>query len=98
MNIFTSVILGALIIESTCETLKLLFIEKQFNLIQFGSLVFGVVFSIAYNLDLVSLVGLSSTIPYVGCVITGILLSRGSGFIHDFLDAMFNIMDKTEVK
>lgn len=43
---------------------------------------------IAYNADILAMNGLVSTIPYIGCVITGIAASRGSNYFFDFLKAI----------
>ena len=49
------------------------------------SLIFGVTVAIAYKLDLLSNFNLNSQIPYIGNILTGILLSRGSNYIFDLL-------------
>ena len=50
-----------------------------------ASLVLGVTIAIAYSLDLPSYFNLNSQIPYLGNILTGILLSRGSNYIFDLL-------------
>ncbi|MCY6484561.1 hypothetical protein OW763_09430 [Clostridium aestuarii] len=47
------------------------------------SILIGLIFCIFYNLDFPDMCGLTSTINYVGEIITGILISRGSNVIHD---------------
>ena len=49
------------------------------------SLTLGIVVAIGYNLDLPSYLNLNSHIPYLGNILTGILLSRGSNYIFDLL-------------
>ena len=55
------------------------------------SLVFGIFIAVAYKIDLLKLVSIESEIPYIGCVLTGILFSSGSNYIHDILKTL-NIM------
>ena len=55
------------------------------------SLIFGIFIAVAYKIDILKLANIESEIPYVGSVLTGILFSRGSNYIHDILQA-FNIM------
>ena len=52
------------------------------------SLIFGIFIAIAYKIDLLNLVDIKSEIPYVGSVLTGILFSRGSNYIHDVLKTL----------
>jgi hypothetical protein len=44
----------------------------------------GVVLSVLYKADLLALVGLDSPIPIVGYILTGLIIGRGSNFVHDF--------------
>jgi hypothetical protein len=44
----------------------------------------GVALCILYNADLLALVGLVSPWPWIGSVITGIIIGRGANFVHDF--------------
>lgn len=54
------------------------------------SMVLGVIIAVAYKLDLPAHFNLKSQIPYVGCVLTGILLSRGSNYVFDLLGKLSN--------
>ena len=44
----------------------------------------GIALCITYRVDLLAFFNLTSPWPWVGWVITGILIGRGSNFIHDF--------------
>lgn len=55
------------------------------------SLILGIFVSITYNIDLLKLVNIESTIPYVGCILTGILFSRGSNYIYDLINNIIKI-------
>ena len=61
--------------------------NKTFGLMLF-SIILGVTIAVAYKLDLPAYFNLTSEIPYVGCILTGILLSRGSNYIFDLLDKL----------
>ena len=54
------------------------------------SLVLGIIVAVAYKLDLPSYFNLKSDIPYVGCTLTGILLSRGSNYVFDLIAKISN--------
>lgn len=47
--------------------------------------VFGVLVALVFNIDAFSIAGYSSTVPYVGCILTGIILSAGSVAIHELI-------------
>jgi len=47
------------------------------------SAVIGVVLCIAARVDALSALGVEITVPFIGQAITGLLVSRGSNFLHD---------------
>lgn len=49
------------------------------------SIVLGVVVAIGFGVDLFAMFGLTSTIPYLGTVLSGLLMSRGANYINDIL-------------
>ena len=49
------------------------------------SIVFGIIIAVCYKLDILSMVGVKSDIPYIGCVFSGILFSRGANYIFDLI-------------
>lgn len=55
------------------------------------SIILGITIAVAYGLDLPEYFNLKSKIPYVGAVITGILLSRGSNYIYDLLTSISKV-------
>ena len=46
------------------------------------SLVFGIFIAVAYKIDLSKLANIESEIPYIGCVLTGILFLRGWNYVR----------------
>lgn len=80
------IIVLSIICESVWQTLKLTWQkDKYLTMDNAGAIIVGLVIAFTTNLDILSIVGIESEIPYIGVVLTGILLSRGSNFIHDLL-------------
>ena len=79
------VVMVALIAESVWETLKMTWQEGKVSIDRIGALVVALLLAIGTRLDLLSLLDIKTSIPYLGVVLTGILISRGSNFIHDLL-------------
>ena len=50
------------------------------------------------RLDMLSLLGIETVIPFLGIILTGILISRGSNFIHDLLVRLSNKNTDVEFK
>lgn len=50
----------------------------------------GVAVALAYKADLLAMLGLNGISPYVGQVITGLILGRGSNYLNDFVSRVRN--------
>ena len=93
MSIVT-IITIALVVEAIWETLKVIWQEGKINVNTIGALIVGIAVSILAKIDIFAMQGISLSIPLVGWILTGILMSRGANFIHD----LFNKLgDKEEV-
>ena len=81
----------AVLIEGIITYTNQFLVQESFCWQMALSLVLGIIVAIAYKLDLPSYFNLKSDIPYVGCVLTGILLSRGSNYLFDILNKLISI-------
>lgn len=75
----------ALICEAVWESIKMVWQEGKLSIDRIGALVIGVLIAVGAGLDLPAIVKIPVAIPYVGMVLTGILISRGANFIHDLV-------------
>ena len=58
-------------------------------LIRYSAATIGVLLCIAYRADLLVLANLHAPLPWIGYLITGILIGRGANFVHDFTSTWF---------
>ena len=75
----------AILIEAIITYLKTWVVDKKLQWQVIVSVILGVIVSIAYGLDIPAAVGITCAVPYIGCAITGILISRGSNYIFDLI-------------
>lgn len=85
MTEFFSLFLLAVVVEATVTYVQEWFVNKNFNWKQILAAIFGVIVAIGYNLDFIAMFGLHSVIPYLGVILTGLAISRGSNFIADLV-------------
>ena len=85
MKEFLAIFLLAIIVEGIVEWLKTIFKSGKFNLKTFIALLVGIVVCVGTKIDLFFILGVPIFWPYVGSALTGILISRGSNYIHDFV-------------
>ncbi len=87
----TQVISFAVLVESLVTYFREFCVCENFSFSMLFSIVLGVLIAVAYKLDLPEHLNLKSSIPYVGNILTGILISRGSNYIYDVLKSVNNI-------
>lgn len=81
----TQLLIVAMLIEAVWETSKMVWQNGKLQIDRIGTLVIGLVMAFALRIDLLNMMGITSFIPYVGTVMTGVLISRGSSYIHDIV-------------
>lgn len=89
-NIF-AFICCAILVEATITYLNQFFVQGQFAWQMLASIGFGILLAIAYKLDLPEYFDIKSHIPFVGQIITGILISRGANYFYDLIGKITNI-------
>jgi hypothetical protein len=53
--------------------------------LRYISALVGIGLSLVYGADLLAIFGVEAGVPYVGSVLTGVLIGRGSNYVHDFV-------------
>ena len=53
--------------------------------VKFVALALGIGFAMVYKLDLLAMFGFEAISPYVGYIVTGIIIGRGSNYVNDFM-------------
>lgn len=96
MSILSLIVL-ALIGESVWENAKMLWQNGKINFDKIGALVIGLLLAIGARVDLLEMVGIHLYIPWLGIILTGLLISRGANFMHDLLTSISNIQNNTKV-
>lgn len=87
----------AMLCESVWQSIKMIYQkDKYLTISNVGALIVALLICISTNLDIFIIFKIDSSIPYLGIVLTAILLSRGSNFIHDLLDKMKDISSTKE--
>lgn len=79
-------IVVAILIEALWENIRMIWQDGKFNINATGSLILSIAFCLLARIDIFPVVDLYFKISFIGCAMTGILLARGSNFIHDLLN------------
>lgn len=81
----------AVLTESVITYFKEFFVAGCFSFGMSLSVLVGVTVAFAYDLDIPKCFEINSSVPFFGNILTGILISRGSNYIHDVISAISNL-------
>lgn len=81
----------AIIIEAIITYINQFLVCGDFCWKMLLSIIFGIITSISYNIDIPKCLNLTSNIPYLGSILTGVLLSRGSNYVYDLISKVTKI-------
>lgn len=83
-NVF-GILAFSILVEAIVTYVNQFFVDGNFSWKMLLAIALGIIVAVAYNLDLPAHFNLKSQIPYIGCILTGILISRGSNFVFDII-------------
>ncbi len=83
-----AILIMAVLIEAVISYIKTFALDKKICWQVIVSVIFSILICIAYNLDIPAAVGIIGGVKFVGNIITGILVSRGSNYIYDIIKSL----------
>jgi len=89
------IIVLAITIEALIEYAKEI-IKGEIAWAQVGAIGVAILLAIAANADLYEVGGIEFNIPYLGMILTGIFLSRGSNYVSDLIGKFQGAKKKEE--
>ena len=75
----------AVFIEGITTYIKSAMVHNCFTIGMIISIIVSIMISICYEIDIPKQFGISSKIPYIGSIISGLLIARGSNYLYDFI-------------
>ena len=85
---FMQLIIVAILVEAIWENIKMVYQEGKLSKSMIGSLVISVLICVVANVDIFPVVGVSMSIPFIGSILTGIVVSRGANFVNDLFSKL----------
>lgn len=84
-----AVVVVAIIIESAVETFNTLFkANGKLSYKKIGAILLSIIVCICAKLDLLSILGVTMVVPYVGEIVTGLVVSRGSSIVNSLIEKL----------
>lgn len=75
----------AIVIEGLVTYTRTLVVDKVFQWQILAAMGLGIGCALAFGVDLFAIAGINSNVPFVGEILTGVVLSRGSNYLFDLI-------------
>ena len=92
MEQFGKILVMAFLVVSLYDIIKSF---KKGNKINFDAIitaVLGIILSVLASLDIFALLNITFAVPYVGCVLTGFVISKGANYVFDFITNIISLL------
>lgn len=93
-----SIIILAFLVEAIWSNLRMIWDSNKFNWNNVGALIVSILVAVFTGVDVFPALGINGLIPYVGSILTGILISRGSNVIFDVLKKINQVLSGAKVE
>ncbi len=87
-----SIIVLAFLVEAIYSNLRMIWDSNKFNWNNLGALIVSVLVAVFTGVDIFPALGINVIVPYVGSVLTGVLISRGSNVVFDILKKLNSVL------
>ncbi len=86
-SVLVLVIIFAVLIQFLVDRIKTILGKKLMQYIPADilSALLGIMFAFMFQIDVFVIVGLDSSIPYVGTIVSGLIMSAGAPAIHELI-------------
>lgn len=83
---YAQLVIVAILIEAIWENIKMIWQNGKFSIDKIGSLLISILICILAKIDIFPIVNVSISVPVIGSIFTGIIVSRGANFVHDLFN------------
>lgn len=85
---FAQLVIVAILVEAIWENCKMVWKDKKININMIGSLVLAILICVFAKVDIFTIINIKLFVPYVGSILTGIIVSRGANFVNDLFSKL----------
>lgn len=85
---FTQLIIISILVEAIWENIKMIYQNKKISISMIASLLISIFLCIVANIDIFPILEISISMPIIGNIFTGIIVSRGANFVNDLFSKL----------
>ena len=92
MEQFGKIFLMSFVVVSIYDIIKVFYKDNKVDINSIITAVLGIILAILAKLDIFTLIGVDFIVPFVGQILTGLVISKGSNYVYDFVTKIINLL------
>lgn len=92
MEQFGKIFLMSFVVVSIYDIIKGFYKNNKVDINSIVTAVLGIILAILAKLDIFALMGVDFIVPFVGQILTGLVISKGSNYVFDFVTKIINLL------
>lgn len=97
MEQFGRIFLMSFVVVSIYDIVKGFYKDNKVDVNSIVTAVLGIFIAILAQLDVFALLGIDFIIPFVGQVLAGLVISKGSNYVYDFVTKILSLLGGNNV-
>ena len=93
MEQFSKLFIMSFVVVSIYDIIKSFYKDNKFDINSIITAIIGIFLAILSGLDAFTLVGINFAVPFVGQVLTGLVISKGSNYVYDFITKIISMLN-----
>ena len=98
MEKFSQILLMSFVTISIYDIIKGFYRDNKVDINNIVTAILGIILSIAAQLDAFALVGINFSIPFLGSILTGLVISKGSNYVYDFITKLISLLSGNTIQ
>lgn len=92
MEQFGKIFLMSFVVVSIYDIVKSCYKDNKVDINAIVTAILGIVIAILAQLDIFAVLGINFIIPFVGQILTGLVISKGSNYVYDFVTKILSLL------
>lgn len=93
MEQFSQIFIMSFVTVSIYDIIKSFYKDNKIDIHAIITAILGIILSLAAGLDAFTLVGINFAVPFIGQILTGLVISKGSNYVYDFITKAISLLN-----
>lgn len=98
MEQFAKILMMSFVTVSIYDIIKSFYKDNKIDVNSIVTAVLGIILAVASGLDAFALVGIDFKFAIIGQVLTGLVISKGSNYVYDFITKIISLLSGNTVE